>query len=79
MPPSQQPGVAEEEKPKPVLFKDPHFFPPQPQDDPRDPLTSMFAESFTLSQEEQDEKKRKDKEKEKENGFFGRLMGNRKA
>lgn len=73
----QQSDLVDEEKPKPVLFRDPHFFPPQPKDDPRDPLTSMFAESFTLSQEEQDERDRKDKEKE--NGFFGRLMGNKKA
>jgi hypothetical protein len=73
----QQSDLVDEEKPKPVLFRDPHFFPPQPKDDPRDPLTSMFAESFTLSLEEQDERDRKDKEKE--NGFFGRLMGNKKA
>lgn len=69
---SHRSGSVDEEKPKPVLFRDPNFFPPQPKDDPRDPLTSMFAESFTLSQEEQDEKERKER---KENGFLGRFLG----
>lgn len=43
------------DKPPPVAFARPSFFPPAPRDDPRNDLAEVFGESFTLrpSQEEQ--------------------------
>jgi hypothetical protein len=72
-----QSEAAPAEKPSQVLFADPHFFPPA-QDDPRDPLTDMFAESFTLSQHEEESQKEEESRKNEERSWVGRMMGRKK-
>ncbi|KAK0704821.1 Ima1 N-terminal domain-containing protein [Lasiosphaeris hirsuta] len=41
-----------------VKFIEPRFFPPRSQDDPRDPLSDMFGQSFSLTEEERAERER---------------------
>ncbi|KAK3344312.1 Ima1 N-terminal domain-containing protein [Lasiosphaeria hispida] len=45
-----------------VKFVEPRFFPPPPQNDPRDPLSDMFGQSFSLTEEERAEREKAETE-----------------
>lgn len=51
---------------KPVAFAEPSFFPPPPQNDPRNSLTELFTDAFTLTPSQ---------EQAKQGSWVGSLMG----
>ncbi|KAK3941756.1 hypothetical protein QBC46DRAFT_381914 [Diplogelasinospora grovesii] len=68
-----------------VTFAQPRFFPPSPQNDPRDPLSDMFGSSFSLK-EQQERRERRDRAAAQAaaaaaaaGGWFGGLFGSSKS
>lgn len=56
-------------------FANPTFFAPEPDDDPREGLTRMFASSFSLSPDPDDEERRRASQKSGLSSFISRFTG----
>ncbi|RYP02273.1 hypothetical protein DL765_010756 [Monosporascus sp. GIB2] len=68
-------GAANE--PSDITFAEPKFYAPEPNDDPRDGLTRMFASSFSISPGPDDEEERRKAEaaQARSSSVFARLTG----
>ena len=72
-PPSQSQSFSQSQSD--LTFAEPRFYAPEPQDDPRDGLTRMFASSFSISPGPDDEAMRRSRSGGGVSSFVSKLTG----